>query len=215
VNKLPLRNFQVIPLCADPAPSAPDPRFALDGEFRILFVARLAVGDKYKGLDTLIAAVQRIREQGVPATLHVIGDGDDRPRLEALSSAPGLREHVRFHGRVSDARLQSAYASAHVFAMPSAKEGFGIVFLEAMRRAVPCIGGSHGGTPEVFRDSEEGTLVSYGDVDALAQKLAWFASDEGTRRRLGEAGRMRFERDYTFASFSARWQRLLGTPARS
>lgn len=209
VNGLPLRNFKVIPLCADPRPAEPDPRFALHGDFPILFVARLAASEKYKGLQTLIEAVALLVRNGITATLHVVGDGNDRHRLERIAQDAGLANQVFFHGKVSDAQLQSAYASAKVFAMPSAKEGFGIVFLEAMRHEVACVGGAHGGTPEVFTDGEEGYLVPYGDVNVLANRLQLLATDSGTRARLAAAGQCRYERDYSFAVFAHRWETLL------
>lgn len=209
MNGLSTRNFKVIPLCADPAPAQPEPGFALEGVFPVLFVARLAATEKYKGLETLIQAVGLLLQRGVPATLHVVGDGNDRARLEGFAVSEGLTGQIFFHGKVSDARLQSAYATAKVFAMPSAKEGFGIVFLEAMRHGVACIGGAHGGTPEVFKDSEEGYLVPFGDVHALAQRLQLLATEPATRERLAAAGKRRFESDYSFDAFARRWENLL------
>jgi glycosyltransferase involved in cell wall biosynthesis len=142
--------------------------------------------------------------------LHVVGDGNDKPRLEQLARDSGYAPFVHFHGRLDDSRLQAAYASARVFAMPSAKEGFGIVFLEAMRYGVPCVGGAHGGTPEVFRHDVEGFTVTYGDVDGLAACLEALARDESRRQAMGAAGQQRFERDYSFGAFASRWEQMLG-----
>jgi asparagine synthase (glutamine-hydrolysing) len=216
VNALPSRNFTVIPLCADPRPADPDQHFTLDGDFPILFVARLAASEKYKGLETLIDAIVVLVRKGIPATLHVIGDGDDRRRLEQFAENAGLSTQAFFHGRLSDAQLQAAYASAKVFAMPSAKEGFGIVFLEAMRHGVACVGGAHGGTPEVLTDGKEGFLVRFGEVGELAHRLETLATDAATRARLAAAGRSRFEKDYSFHNFAGRWELLLthaGSPS--
>ncbi|MBC7624989.1 MAG: glycosyltransferase family 4 protein [Aeromicrobium sp.] len=211
VNQLTMQNFQVIPLCAEPAPTMPDPNFALDGDCPILFVGRLATNEKYKGLETLMGAISRI-SANVPCKLHVIGDGDDRARLQALARTLGLSEdNVQFYGRVSDAVLQAAYLSAKVFAMPSAREGFGIVFLEAMRRAVPCIGGAHGGTPEVFRDGTEGFQVNYEDVATLSQRLQTLITDEKLHLRFAIAGQQRFGLEYTFTPFLQRWSALIYT----
>lgn len=209
-NGLPSQNFKVIPLCAEPTSVMPDPSFVLDGAFPILFVGRLAQSEKYKGLETLMQSVACLFAAQVQCKLHVIGDGADRPRLQALAQALGLADNtIRFHGRVSDAVLQAAYASAKVFAMPSAKEGFGIVFLEAMRHGVACIGGAHGGTPEVLKDESEGFLVSYGDVSMLTQRLRELATDPALRQRLSAAGQRRFASDYTFDAFSKRWGDML------
>lgn len=210
INGLPSQNFKVIPLCAEPKPAMPDPNFVLDGAFPILFVGRLAKTEKYKGLETLMQSVARLFKAQVPCKIHVIGDGDDRPRLQALALSFGLTGNtIRFHGQVSDAVLQAAYASAKVFAMPSSKEGFGIVFLEAMRHGVPCIGGAHGGTPEVFSSGSEGFLVNYDDVVTLAQHLQTLITDEKLRQRFAIAGRQRFVSQYTFTPFFQRWLALL------
>jgi len=215
VNGLSDNNFKVIPLCAEPVPAIPDPNFLLDGAFPILFVGRLAQMEKYKGLEILMQAVARLIDAQIRCKLHVIGDGDDRRRLQALALSLNLSDDaISFHGRVSDAVLQAAYASAKVFAMPSAKEGFGIVFLEAMRHGVPCIGGAHGGTPEVFRGGVEGYLVNYGDVEVLTQRLESLAGDTNTCHRLGQAGRKRFDDDYGFVTLANRWQELLKTVAQ-
>ncbi|MEJ6021303.1 asparagine synthase (glutamine-hydrolyzing) [Ramlibacter sp. PS4R-6] len=216
-NALSGHNFRIVPLCAEPVPAAPDPRFALDGAFRILFVARLSRVERYKGLETLTAAVSLlVRERGIPAKLHVVGDGDDMARLQEVARDHGLTsDSVHFHGRLSDAQLQAAYASAHVFSMPSEKEGFGIVFLEAMRRGVACIGGAHGGTPEVFEDGREGMLVPHGDCELLAQRLEALATDDALRERLARAGQARFERSYTFPIFQQRWAELLERHAQA
>lgn len=210
LNGLSGRNFRVIPLCAEPCPAEADPDFLLEGDgFPVLFVGRLAASEKYKGLDTLIEATTLMHENNVAVTLHVIGDGDDRPRLEKLAMDAGLGRAVVFHGQVSDAQLQAAYARAQAFAMPSAGEGFGIVFLEAMRHRVACIGGAHGGTPEVIEDGKEGFLVTHGDANALAQRLELLASDAPRRERMAQAGWQRFQQDFTFPVFAARWNALL------
>ncbi len=210
VNGLPSHNFRVIPLCAEPVPAVPDPNFVLDGAFPVLFVGRLAQTEKYKGLETLMQAVSRLNDSKIPCKLHVIGDGDDRTHLHALAQSLGLSDStIRFHGRVNDAALQAAYASAKVFAMPSAKEGFGIVFIEAMRHGVVCVGGAHGGTPEVFSDGITGCLVPYGDAVALAKCLQRLADDPELRDRLAKAGRQRFEEEFTFPIFLTRWSALI------
>ncbi len=215
VNELPSQNFKVIPLCAEPIPAISDPNFVLDGAFPILFVGRLAATERYKGLETVMQAVAKLISANVSCKLHVIGDGDDRCRLEANALSLGLDDKaICFHGRVSDAVLQAAYASAKVFAMPSAKEGFGIVFLEAMRHGVPCIGGIHGGTPEVFQDDIEGYLVSYGNVEGLAQSLKSLIGDSNTCHRLGQAGRKLIDSNYGFVTFAHRWQALMEMAAQ-
>ena len=207
-NDLAGDNFHIIPLCAEQQVVQADASFSLSGSFPILFVARLASSERYKGLETLMQALVDLHQQGIKPTLHVVGDGDDRAQLEIEAATVLPANQVIFHGRLTDAALQAAYSSAAVFAMPSAKEGFGIVFLEAMRHGVPCIGGDHGGTPDVIRHGEDGFLVRYDDVAALAGHLAYLMQHPTERKRLGDQARQRFERDFTFERFQQRWQRL-------
>lgn len=202
--------FRILPLCVEASPAKADPTFELDGEWPLLFVARLAKSERYKGLEHVIEAVAALRRRSLDIKLHVVGSGDDMPYYEELANRLGLdHDGLRFHGQISDSSLESAYRTARAFVMPSAKEGFGIVFLEAMRNGVPCIGGAHGGTPEVFRDGEEGLLVPFGDIDALTRHLERLASDFALQKRLSNGGRERFLRDYTFEAFAGRWQRML------
>jgi phosphatidyl-myo-inositol dimannoside synthase len=207
LNDLSPKKFKIIPLCTDPYPSAPDSSFRLDGEWPLLFVARLARSEGAKGLDMLLEAVAQLRRDQYPVKLHVIGDGNDRGRLEMLAASHLLHaDGIQFHGRVSNSVLEAAYRSAKTFVMPSAKEGFGLVFLEAMRHGVPCIGGAHGGTPEVFVDGVEGLLVNHGDTSALTGHLRALIKCPERALSLGEAGRVRCSTDYAFETFVCRWK---------
>ena len=69
--------------------------------------------------------------------LEIVGDGVLRPGLESLAAQIGVERSVRFLGRLADEDLKNAYARASVFAMPSSKEGFGIVYLEAWQFGLP------------------------------------------------------------------------------
>lgn len=170
----------------------------------LLTVGRLAASERMKGLDETILALPKVAG-AIPETVYVIvGDGDDRQRLEELAKQHGLADRVVFTGAVSDEELIGFYKQCDVFLMPSRQEGFGIVFLEAMAFEKPVIGGNHGGTPEVIADNETGFLVQHGDVAALAERIIRLLSDDELRRRMGQAGRRRVEDRFTFAPFRRR-----------
>jgi phosphatidyl-myo-inositol dimannoside synthase len=99
--------------------------------------------------------------------LRVMGQGDDLPRLRQLADDLGLPGAVEFLGFVSDEELQAQLRQCALFALPSKKEGFGLVFLEAMAQGRPCLGAQAGGIPEVLTP-ETGILVEYGDVAQIA-----------------------------------------------
>lgn len=210
VNQLTGKNFHVIPLCLPEVVTTPAGDSVLGGNWPLLYVGRLARTERRKGLETCMEAVHMLRKQGIDVELHVVGEGDDRERLEDLSCVQGLAESgVYFHGALDRAELDGCYQDAKLLLMPSEKEGFGLVFLEAMRHGVPCVGGRHGGTPEVFRDGEEGFLVQYGNVEQLTDVIAELYFDPNRFCATAAAARRRFETDYRFSVFVRRWRDLL------
>lgn len=172
-----------VPGAAEPAPAA-----RTSGP-RILTVGRLTTADTYKGFDTLIEAMPLVLQEFPTARLRVVGTGDDQPRLLALASQLGVGPAVDFLGPVSDDALRAEYAGCDLFALPSRKEGFGLVYLEAMTHGKPCIGARAGGAPEVI-GSDVGALVTYGDIPELAAAIAELVHhphDSAVVRRHGEA----------------------------
>jgi glycosyltransferase involved in cell wall biosynthesis len=150
--------------------AAPRPGSLVPG--LILSVARLNASEAYKGIDHLIAALPAIRAAVPTARLRIVGDGDDRPRLQNIAAQAGVASHVEFTGRVNDAALREHFAQCALFALPSRGEGFGIVFLEALAHGKPCLAANAGGAPEVVNSGSCGALVTFGDVNAIARSCA-------------------------------------------
>ena len=172
-----------------------------------LVVGRMARAERYKGHDLLIEAWPRITALCPEARLVVAGDGDDRARLEA--EAARLDGTVRFTGLVSDAELAALYRDCAFFVMPSRDEGFGLVFLEAMRAGKACIGA--GGAPaELIEDGVTGFVVDPGDPEDLVKAAVRLFQDPALADRLGRAGAERWQREFTDEAFAARFRRLLG-----
>jgi phosphatidylinositol alpha-1,6-mannosyltransferase len=210
----------------------------------ILTVGRMAATERYKGQDQLLQALQRLpavpppphadreaapRPTGAgkapprqpaggadPPRLVIAGGGDDRPRLEALAATLGLAGRVLFTGFVSEATLAELYARAAVFAMPSRGEGFGLVYLEAMKAARPCVATRDSAAAEIVADGETGLLVDPLDADAIAGALGLLLASPDLARAMGEAGRRRRELLFTPRRFRERlWpllDRLTGEP---
>jgi len=167
----------------------------------LLTVARLTPGDRDKGIETVIQAFRYVRESFSDVFYIILGDGDDRIRLEHVAKEIGVNDQVIFAGHVSDNELKAYYQKCDIFVMPSRKEGFGLVFIEAMAFGKPVIGGKHAGTLDVIVEGETGFMVEYGDVPELAQCLIRLLEDEALRRRLGEGGRRRVHALYNFNRF--------------
>ncbi len=170
----------------------------------LLSVSRLWSNEHRKGIDRTLEAVARLKDAHPGLTYRIVGRGDDKPRLERMARELGIDQRVFFEQDLPDDDLAARYRECGVFVLPSGQEGFGIVFLEAMRFARPCIGGAAGGTPEVVADGETGLLVPFGDVDALAAAIDRLLSDPKTAQRMGEAGRRRLEEQFTFTRLKER-----------
>lgn len=164
---------------------------------RLLSVTRLEPTEP-KGVDLVLRALPRL--PGVRYT--VIGEGAARPGLEALAQRLGVAERVRFLGRVSDEARAAALQGCDVFALPSAGEGFGIVYLEAMTYGKPCLAAAAGGAPEVVLDGQTGVVVAPQE-DAVLAGLQRLCADAGLRAALGAAGHARLRERFTYPSFRA------------
>lgn len=164
----------VVPNSFDPgfetAAVAPQTQARPTGGPIILTVSRLTRADTYKGVDTVIEAMPRLLRVLPQARLRVVGEGDDLPRLRALAQRTGVAGAVHFTGFVNDAVLRGEYRGCDLFALPSRKEGFGLVYLEALGGGKPCIAARAGGSPEVV-DHEVGALVDYGNSEQLADAV--------------------------------------------
>jgi phosphatidylinositol alpha-1,6-mannosyltransferase len=161
------------------------------GGLRLLTVSRLSPADGQKGVDTILHAVSRGRKDGLNLGLTIVGDGGDRRRLEDIAATLRLGDAVNFLGSVGDPELKAIFADADVFVMPSKKEGFGIVFLEAMAAGLPCIGANHGGIPEVITHAEDGFVIEYGDIDQLVFYLRVLIEAPGLYVTMSNAARKR------------------------
>src|ERR1022692_1999448 len=133
---------------------------------RILFVGSLA--QMYKRPDLLIKAVKHLL-QAINPIVIIVGDGKHRPELEDLSHELGVSDYVHFLGELPSGKaIRNELDQATVFVMPSRTEGLPRAMIEALTRALPCIGTRVGGIPELLADED---LVDPEDVQGLANKI--------------------------------------------
>jgi glycosyltransferase involved in cell wall biosynthesis len=175
----------------------------------ILTVGRWLATERYKGMDTLITALPRLLTRWPELQLVLAGAGDDRGWLEDLAEKNGVYRHVHFLSELSNTELAACYAACEIFALPSRGEGFGIVYLEAMAKGKPVIGGSHGGAPEVIQDGVTGYLVPHGDPIQLATSLEALLADPAHAREMGAKGKQRVEHDFRFSVFAKSLKKIL------
>ena len=176
---------------------------------RVLIVGRMSAGERYKGHEQLIDSWPDVVAREPDAELVIVGDGDDRVRLEARACAGRAGHRIRFAGFVTTAELDRLYRRAAVFAMPSRHEGFGLVYLEAMARRLPCIGSIHDAAGEVVRHGETGLLVDSDNRSQIVGAVLDLLGNPELRRRMGEAGFARWRRTFSFEQFRDRAAALL------
>jgi phosphatidyl-myo-inositol dimannoside synthase len=175
----------------------------LKGQSRLLSVTRLSRFDSYKNIDKVILAMPQILRRHPDTHYYIVGDGDWRLDLEGLVEAQKLGGNVHFMGELDDTKrllLHGYYANSNIFILPSDKEGFGIVYLEAWSYHLPVIASRHGAAPEVVRNGIDGICVDP-TPDQIAQAVIQLLSDKGAAARYGEAGNSRLKNNFTHKRF--------------
>jgi glycosyltransferase involved in cell wall biosynthesis len=181
-----------------------DPRaVVVDSSKVILAVGRFTAA---KGFDYLIDAYSRVHTQIPDWRLVILGDGPDRPALEAQVDAAGLSGRVHMPGRAGN--ISDWYARADLFAMASRHEGLPMVLLEAMASGLPAVTWDYAyGPADVIRPGVDGVITPMGDVQQLADAIAALARDDARRADL--ASRAPDVRDrFSEAAVQARWLAL-------
>jgi phosphatidylinositol alpha-1,6-mannosyltransferase len=161
-----------------------------------------------KGHDMVIRALPAVLRAAPDVVYLIVGDGPHRGELKRLASACGVADSVIFAGRLPNGSLVELYAICDVFVMPSRMaleacdvEGFGMVFLEAAACAKPVIAGSSGGIPDAVEDHITGVLVDPMSAEAIGANLVRLLQSPDEARRMGEAGRARVLREFTWDRF--------------
>lgn len=191
-----------------PAPRDRDVRRRLAWDDRpvVLTVGRLT---KRKGQDQLIRALPAIAE-AIPDVLYaIVGNGDERQRLEQLAVETGVSDRVVFHGELATAELLAAYQQCDVFALPNRVvdgdfEGFGMVLLEAQACGKPVIAGDSGGTVEATNAPHSGRIVRQHYPEELSTAVIELLRDESLRTKMGAIGREWVQTNFDWAPLVAR-----------
>jgi glycosyltransferase involved in cell wall biosynthesis len=180
-------------------------RLGLDPDtFVVVGLGRLV---PIKGFDLLVRALPAVVAELPAARVVLVGDGAERPRLDALARSLGVTARLEMTGGLFE--VTTHLAAADVLAVPSRNEGMGRVIVEAMALGIPVVATAVGGIPDVVTDGESGRLVPAEDVEALAAALVELGRDEALRGKLGEAAQARAE---SFSSAVAR-EKLLAVYA--
>ncbi len=198
---------RVVPLGADPDFFRPGldtdvvrRRYGLEEGRWLLSVARLS---KHKGVDTALHALALLADQYPHLGYVVVGRGEERRRLQALTADLGLQHRTRFLTAVPDRDLPAIYNCAEIYLgvsrlLEQRVEGFGISIAEACACGLPVVAGRSGGIPEAVRDGETGFLVDAERAEAVAEAVSRLLDEPELRGRFGAAGRRAVETYYNW-----------------
>ncbi len=176
----------VIPNGIDLELYTPDPEGVEFPDPSILYLGRLK---KYKRIDLVLRAVQRLRARGTNCRLRIAGGGDHRPRLEALSRELGIDDVVTFEGYVPEDRKVELFRRSWVHVLTSPKEGWGIANLEAAACGTPTVASDSPGLRDSVVDGTTGFLVRHGDVEELADRIGRLLGERELRDRMAREAR--------------------------
>lgn len=161
---------------------------------QLLFVGRLSAEKGLAGLLTVLARLTHL-----PWSLRLVGEGPERPALEAQAQTLALQSRVTFSGWVAREQLPACYQAAELFVFPSTDEGMPNTVLEAMACGLPVVAMRIAGCEDLVVDGETGMLLPPGDDDALAKALDALLTDSARRTRYGTAARQRVEHHFAWA----------------
>ncbi len=202
-NKLSQSRFFIIPCTLDPLygkvenVSKSSTILKLPEGKVILTVSRLDIKEPFKGIDRVIKSMQLVLKQIPDSLCVIVGDGTARSSLEQLACDCKVDNRVLFVGAVSDDILSIYYQSCDIFVLPHP----GIVFLEAMYYSKPIVSTNDREIPEIVEDGKTGLLCEPNNVSALATSMITLLSDKKLRYSLGNAGRIKFENEFTIVKF--------------
>ncbi len=172
----------------------------------VLTVARLVLS---KGIQRVIRSMPRIVSAAPGTQCVIVGDGEDRERLARLAAASPVADSITFLGALTDDEKFDCYSRCDVFALPSEREGFGIVFLEANAFGKPVIGARIGGVPDAVVHAETGLLVEPRSDSEVAEAIIRLLNDPDEARRLGENGRRRVETELTWKASATKFHSVI------
>lgn len=162
---------------------------------RALWIGTIAELHPIKGLPTLIEAYEHVAPDFSSSELVVIGEGQERGKLERQIRLEGVSGTTHLLGTIEEAyRYLLAF---DIFVLASRSEGLPYVLLEAGSAGLPVVATGVGGIPEIIIDGETGVLVPYGDRGALTEALAVFARDPVLRGEMGRSLSKKIQQEFS------------------
>ena len=169
-----------------------------------LMVGRLNANEDYKGHKEVIGAWKLVARELPDAELWIVGDGDLKSELQSLAIKNGLQKQIRFWGWVSEAEKEQLLNRCQFLALPSRGEGFGLVYLEAMRQGRPCLVSTADAGREVINPPEAGLAVDVDSVEELKSAICSLLKPGHEWSERSRNARARYESQFTAKHFQNR-----------
>lgn len=168
------------------------------GPRAMLLVGRMEASEREKGHRELIAVLPKVCAKVPEAELVFVGGGSDAEEIGRIAATSPVASNIFLPGEVNDNVLKELYDAAYAYVMPSRQEGFGLVYLEAMNRALPCLACHDDGGADVVMDGVTGMLVHQPiDKVKLTEDIIALLSDPRRARAMGIAGWRRLHSEFT------------------
>lgn len=161
-------------------------------------IFQISVQAHDKGSPYLVEAMKLLWKKGVKAGLVLAGAVTEDFRRYIKTWTEEVKKRCLVLGGISEEEKKDLLAAGDIMVMASRTDSFGIVYLESWFYGKPVIGARAGGVPEVIRDGIDGYLVPFGDARQLSECIFRLMEREDLRKQLGEAGRAKVLKDYTW-----------------
>jgi phosphatidylinositol alpha-1,6-mannosyltransferase len=174
-----------------------------------VMIGRMSKGEGYKGHEEVIRVWPRVSRSVPGAQLWIVGGGDAADELISLAAASEAADRIRFLGVVPEAEKDRLLGESRCLVLPSRGEGFGLVYLEAMRLGRPCLASVHDAGREVVGPPLAGLAASPENPDELADAIARLLTPGPEWDRWSQSARDRYESAFTAAHFQRRLREVI------
>ncbi len=188
---------------------APKASSDFGGSPTVLILGRVDASEMRKGHVELIDCWPSVMAAMPDARLLIAGGGDGLDILRSQAGASAAASNIEFTGFLPQGEIDALWSRADVFAMPSRQEGFGLVYIEAMRRGVPVIASTQDAGQEINLDGVTGYNVDLEQEGELARRTIELLSDKVLARQFGENGREHWRANFCFSAFRRRMEPIL------
>jgi phosphatidylinositol alpha-1,6-mannosyltransferase len=190
----------------DDLPKAPS---EFSGPPTVLILSRIDATEMYKGHFELIDCWPSVMAAIPDARLLIAGAGDGLGLLRLRARASTAASNIEFTGLLPQDQIDELWGRADVFAMPSRGEGFGLVYIEAMRHGLPVIASRQDAGQEINLDGVTGHNVDLELEGELARRIIELLSDKAVARQFGENGREHWRANFCFSAFRRRMEPIM------